>query len=253
MANKRENGLAGWLAVAAAAAGILQAQSSRTVLEGVYAAEQAARGRAAYELKCARCHGLNLDGGGTAPALHSSTFLDAWREDYLSSLFQYMQTRMPPPGKAAGILPEQDYVDIVAYVLSINQLPAGPRELTRANLDTTLLVGPDGPKPLPPSATVRVVGCLAHAGDAWSLTRSTVPGRVRDGSETSPGEVEQSSGAPLGTENFGLANLDDDRKESDLLPHVGEKVQVKGILNGQGASARIYVLSFEPLARKCDR
>ena len=252
MANKRAHFLTALATVAIAGGSVLHAQSDKTVLDGVYTAAQAARGQAAYGGNCARCHSPNLDGGGTAPALHSSTFLDVWREDYLSSVFQYIQTRMPPPGKATGILPEKDYVDIVAYILSVNQLPAGQRELTRADLDTTLLVGPGGPKPLPPSATVRIVGCLAHAGDTWSLTRSSVPSRVRDGSETNPAELERSARTALGTQEFRLSNLDDDHKESDLLPHVAEKVQVKGVLNGQGASARVYVLSFETLGPKCD-
>ena len=102
------------LLAALAAAGILRAQSAdpKSTLGGVYTEAQAARGKDAYARNCARCHNPNLDGGGNAPALRSSTFLEVWREDYLSSLFQYIQTRMPP-GKLAGTLPESDYVDIV--------------------------------------------------------------------------------------------------------------------------------------------
>jgi hypothetical protein len=118
-------------------------------------------------------------------------------------------------------------------------------------IETTVLVGKDGPKPLPASATVRVVGCLTHAADTWTLTRSTVPARVRDGSETNPGELERSTRIPLGAQEFHLVNLDEDRTESELLAHVAEKVQVKGVLNDQVGSARIYVLSFQPLADKC--
>jgi len=230
-------------------ASLAQAQAP-TVLDRVYTDAQAARGQSAYSGNCARCHGPGLDGSGTAPVLHGTLFLDAWREDYLSSLFQHIQTRMPP--NAVGTLPEGQYVDIVAYILAVNQFPAGQRELTRTDLDTTVLVGPDGPKPLPANATARVVGCLAHSGDAWTLTHSTTPSRVRNGSETDPAELAKSSRSPLGTLGFRLPNLDEDHKESELLPHVGDKVQVKGVVNGQGASARIYVLSFETLGHTCD-
>jgi mono/diheme cytochrome c family protein len=249
--NKRAYVLA---ALAMATAGVSRAQSERpappTVLDGVYTEAQAARGQIDYGRNCARCHGPNLDGGGTAPPLRSATFLDVWREDYLVSLFQHIQTRMPP-GSAAGSLPEDQYIDIVAHILAINGFPAGKNELTRAVLETTVLVGKDGPKPLPASATVRVVGCLGHAADTWTLTRSTAPSRVRDGSETNPGELERSTRALPGAQEFRLVNLDEDRKESELLAHVMEKVQVKGVLNGQGTSARIYVLSFQPLAGQC--
>jgi mono/diheme cytochrome c family protein len=249
--NRRACFLAAW---AIATAGVSRPQSSgtapATVLDGVYTDAQAARGQIDYVRNCARCHGPNLDGGGAAPPLRSVTFLDVWREDYLNSLFQHIRTRMPP-GSAAGSLHEDQYIDIVAHILAVNEFPAGKSELTRAALDTTMLVGKDGPRPLPASATVRVVGCLAHAGDAWTLTRSTAPSRVRDGAETDPGELERSTRTPPGTQEFHLVNLDEDRKESELVARVAEKVQVKGVLNGQGASARIYVLSFQPLTHEC--
>ena len=222
----------------------LQAASPQTVLDGVYTAAQATRGQAAYERSCSSCHGPNLDGGGQARPLHTTLFLDVWREDYLLSLFQYMETRMPP-GKLAGSLPEHDYVDILAYVLQVNQFPAGKEELTRAALDTTLLVGPDGPQPLPPSATVRAVGCLAHpGGDKWTLIRATSPARVRDGADTDDKELKLSAVAPAGTRSYRLENLDDGHTDAELAALTGKKVQAKGVLNGEGETARIYVLSL---------
>ena len=35
------------------------------------------------------------------------------------------------------------------------------------------------------------------------------------------------------------------------MGQVQKKVQVKGVLNGQGADARLSVLSFEPLNQEC--
>src|SRR5580765_7147617 len=158
-------------------------QAPRTVLDGAYTPAQAARGENEYGANCARCHGADLDGGGAAPTLHTLDFVDRWREDHLSTLFQFISTNMPqPPGRPGG-LKQQQYLDIVAFLLQVNGLPAGSKELTIADLDTQL-VGIDGPKPLPPSALVRVVGCLAHPADAWTLTRSAAPSRVRSNGDT---------------------------------------------------------------------
>jgi mono/diheme cytochrome c family protein len=226
-------------------------QGPRTVLDGAYTDAQAMRGENEYGNNCARCHGADLDGGGAAPTLHTLDFVDRWREDHLSTLFQFISTNMPqPPGRPGG-LKQQQYLDIVAFLLQVNGLPAGSKELTIADLDTQL-VGVDGPKPLPPSALVRVVGCLAHPADAWTLTRSGAPSRVRSGGDTTnPAELEASGRVPLGSLEYRLPNLGEDHKEPELLAEVGKKVQIKGVVNGQGAAARISVLSFSPLGQNC--
>ena len=241
------------LVVAIAASGVLRAQSSvRTVLDGAYTEAQAVRGEIAYGEHCARCHGENLGGAGAAPMLYTLEFLDRWREDSLNTLFQYIQTNMPlAPGPGPGGLSQEQYLDIAAFILYRNEYPFGPREMTSADLETTLLVGLDGPKPLPPSATVRVAGCLVHPDGAWMLTRATPPSRARNGSDTNPAELEMSARATLGSLEFRLPNLGEDHKESELLAQVGQKVQVKGVLNGQGATARISVLSLKALGSGC--
>jgi mono/diheme cytochrome c family protein len=227
------------------------AQGPRTVLDGAYTDAQAMRGENEYGSNCARCHGADLDGGGAAPTLHTLDFLDRWREDHLATLFQFISTNMPqPPGRPGG-LKEQQYLDIVAFLLQVNGLPSGSKELTIADLETQL-VGVGGPKPLPPSALVRVVGCLAHPADGWTLTRSAAPARVRsNGDTTNPAELEASRSAALGSLEYRLPSLGDDHKEPELLAEVGKKVQVKGVVNGQGSAARISVLSFSPLGQPC--
>jgi len=230
--------------------------ASRTTLDAVYSQEQADRGLAAYSRNCARCHQADLNGTGGAPALRTSTFTENWREGYLSNLFHHVQTWMPPQDRK-GTLPEQQYLDVVAYILSANEFPAGAKELTKSDLDTTLFVDSAGPQPLPPAATIRVVGCLAHSTD-WTLTRVGEFPRVHDGSETYESELAWSRQLPLGTGSYTLPDLSEDRKESDLLKLVGQKVQVKGVLKGQGTNQqRITVFSLEPLDPKlgpqCDK
>jgi S-disulfanyl-L-cysteine oxidoreductase SoxD len=227
----------------------------RTILDGVYTQEQANRGLDVYSRNCARCHQQDLNGTGGAPPLHTVTFTERWREGYLSNLFHHMQTWMPPQN-LKGSLKEQQYLDLVAYVLSANEFPAGSKELTEADLDTTLFVEQDGPKPLPPASTIRVVGCLAHDSD-WLVTRVGETPRVNDGSDTYESELAWSRQLPLGTSLYKLPDLEDDHKKADLLAMVGKKVQVKGVLHEPGANQRITAFSVDLLdpsaGPQCDK
>jgi cytochrome c5 len=225
-------------------------QPEKTVVDGVYTEAQALRGEAAYTEHCAHCHGANLDGIGAAPMLYSSRFIDRWREDSLLTLYEYTAANMPQDAGAKR-LPESDYLDIISYLLYVNDLPAGTGELTLDRVRHTLLVGPEGPKPLPPSTTVRVVGCLAQAAGAWTLTDASAPARVRKGDTTSEAELTQSKNTPLGSATFRLPNLGDDHDAATLTKQVSRKVQVKGVLNSEGAAPRVSVLSFEALDQPC--
>src|SRR5437879_6387130 len=48
---------------------------SRSILDGVYSADQIARGKKGYDSLCARCHGEALGGGEDSPALVTEDFL----------------------------------------------------------------------------------------------------------------------------------------------------------------------------------
>ena len=227
--------------------------SNRTVLDGVYTDAQAIRGETAYGQFCSHCHAADMGGSGAAPTLYTLQFLDRWREDTLGSLFQYIHEAMPlAPGPGPGGLTENQYLDILTYILWRNEFPEGAKELAAADLDTTLLVGPGGPKPLPPDATVRVAGCLANASGNWIIQRATNPSRTRDGTRTNASELARSTASAPGTYSFRLPNLSDDFKEAELVANANRRVQVKGVLNGQGTSARIFVLSLEFLNQPCE-
>ncbi|MBN9555198.1 MAG: c-type cytochrome, partial [Alphaproteobacteria bacterium] len=66
------------LAMSAAAGGSASAQTSSSVLDGVYTEAQAARGMVQYSQHCAACHGSGLTGNGEAPALVGVEFISNW-------------------------------------------------------------------------------------------------------------------------------------------------------------------------------
>lgn len=235
------------------AASVTAAESAvRTVLDGVYSSSQMTRGRTAYNRHCRGCHLDNLQGDGVEPPLIASLFLDAWREDYLASLFAFIQTRMPRGRDAKpGSLKEKEYLDIVAYILARNGFPAGTTELILQDLGKVLLVGADGPAPLPPNALMRSTGCLERTEQGWRLVQAAVPSRVREADETDTAEVAQSAQQPLGLLAFRLNNLEQLPVAAELPQWNGRKVQIKGVLNGSGDSARVFVLSFADTGLGC--
>ena len=66
----------------------------KTTWDGVYTAEQAARGEAGYNANCSRCHGEDLGGPNGRP-LKGDDFADHYREYSLDILLRTLRT-MPP-------------------------------------------------------------------------------------------------------------------------------------------------------------
>ena len=91
----------------------------RSTSSGVYTAEQASRGRDMYAMQCKSCH---------TPASHTGViFANSWDRRPLSDLYQYIVTRMPK--NEPGSLQPDEYVDVLAYLLKLNDLPTGPDAL----------------------------------------------------------------------------------------------------------------------------
>lgn len=109
----------------------LHAQSSsRSVWDGVFTDEQAKRGLALSTKSCAQCHGATLGGGEMAPPLTGPNFLSNWTGLTAGDLFERIRTTMPQD-KPGTLKPEAN-ADILAYILSANQFPAGKSELPSA-------------------------------------------------------------------------------------------------------------------------
>jgi len=111
----------------------LQAQApTRTVWDGVYTEEQAEKGRAVYEERCAACHGRALEGVEMAPALRGSQFLSNWNGQTVGDLFERTRTTMPQDDP--GGLSRAVNADIMAFVLQANSFPAGKFALPRQDI-----------------------------------------------------------------------------------------------------------------------
>jgi len=107
----------------------LAAQTSRSVRDGVYSEAQAKRGSALYAKECASCHGTELTGGESAPALVGDAFLSNWNGTTVGDLFERIRKSMPQDDP--GRLSRQQDADILAFMFSANKFPAGKADLDR--------------------------------------------------------------------------------------------------------------------------
>jgi S-disulfanyl-L-cysteine oxidoreductase SoxD len=124
----------GPLVLALALAAAAWCQTAASVWDGVFTEDQAKRGQALYTRECASCHGSELSGGEEAPPLSGGAFMSNWSGLTVGELFERVRVSMPE-GRP-GTLSRQQNADIVAYLLSFNQFPAGKAELQK---DTELL------------------------------------------------------------------------------------------------------------------
>ena len=105
---------------------------NRSVWSGVYTAAQAERGAETFRASCAGCHMPDLSGRGTAiPALRGDSFTGARHGQTVGDFYEVVSTTMPP-GRGGSLSPDQ-YVDLVAYVLSQNAFPAGDADLVHSD------------------------------------------------------------------------------------------------------------------------
>lgn len=112
------------LAAVGGAAVQVEHTPTRSAKEGVYTTTQANQGKTVYVEKCASCHGtMETVTPDMAPLLNDSGFQNLWRDRSLATLFSRISETMPQD-KPNTLSPEQT-ADIVAYILSANQLPAG--------------------------------------------------------------------------------------------------------------------------------
>ena len=121
------------------AAAVIAAQTSRTLWDGVYSEEQAARGEKVYAERCSKCHGDTLGGQEAAPALTGATFYSNWEGETLEALSDRVRTTMPQD--KPGSLTRAQNADLLAYMLRVGGYPAGPMALDgQAGAMTTVAI-----------------------------------------------------------------------------------------------------------------
>jgi mono/diheme cytochrome c family protein len=130
-------------------------ESSVSIWNGVYTMAQAERGEPLYT-RCSDCHGIRRLGQGepelpdfffaseepkndrihlrvtdpgqiTGPPLGGRVFFRKWAGNTLGTLYLVSSTTMPQDNP--GSLPDQDYIDIIAFLLASNDVPPGDEEL----------------------------------------------------------------------------------------------------------------------------
>ena len=115
------------LAIALGALVAVASAQSQSVWAGVYSGDQARRGEPVYAANCGSCHGLSLEGGEMAPPLAGGQFNANWNGLSLGDLLERIRISMP--ANSPGSLTRQQYVDIMAYMLSIGAFPEGKSDL----------------------------------------------------------------------------------------------------------------------------
>jgi nitrate/TMAO reductase-like tetraheme cytochrome c subunit len=110
-------------------------EQDETNKAGWYTEEQAATGAKTYAQSCAPCHGANLE-GGAGPALKGAS----WQQLYGGAklLTVWGEIKGPMAQYAGTTFTTQQSLDLLAYLLEQNSLPAGKQPLadTRELSDT---------------------------------------------------------------------------------------------------------------------
>ena len=116
-----------WLAAAAVQPRAVAQE--KTVWDGVYTEEQAKRGQDSYAAECVSCHQPDLGGDGFAPGLAGPEFSSAWNDLSVGDLYDRIRQSMPPSNP--GAVQPAAKVDIIAFILKANKIPAGSTELPK--------------------------------------------------------------------------------------------------------------------------
>ena len=98
---------------------ITAAQEKKSVKAGVYTVAQADRGVALFKSKCASCHAPNR--------FTDDLFYTSFAGKPLWEMFDVISDSMPEDNP--GSLKKEEYADVIAYLLKLNNFPAGQTDL----------------------------------------------------------------------------------------------------------------------------
>ena len=217
-------GMVRWLAIMVTF-GVVTAEG-QTRATGPYTVGQADAGRAAYLSHCASCHLPELGGRNEAAELAGSNFIRAWGARTTSDLLAFIRSTMPPGDR--GNLGDENYLNLVAFLLSANGARAGNQPLTAAHRVAIASVA-TGEMPAALRKTLESTTADAPAGAADRPANGTAgdgpsqklrAGHRRDAAQSRSRRLAhdppQLSGAELQP-----AGLDHDREREGSAPGVG--------------------------------
>lgn len=107
---------------------VVAMERTASVWDGVYTDQQALRGEATYRQECTSCHYADLQGQGATPPLVGEVFFSRWGDLSMDDMLTVIRTTMPQGAPAS--LGNGAYLDVMAYLLKSNGMPAGDVELS---------------------------------------------------------------------------------------------------------------------------
>ena len=153
------------------------------------------------------------------------------------------------PRDAPASLTNDVYLDVIAYILKANALPATAAEpgLTAALVENIKIEKKGGQKDVPNFALVEIVGCLSR-GDRndWRLTSTTDPVVTKEDSATAR-ELKEAESRPLGTQAIRLVGATPFKPDG----HDGHRMEAKGLLSRAPNDNRIDVTFLQMVGTAC--
>ena len=144
---------------------------------------------------------------------------------------------------------DAEYVDILAYLLSRNGFPAGKSVLNPRDFDRILIVGKEGPQPVPDFSLITVVGCLGRdEATRWTLTRASEPVRTRNPRQPTEEELGAVMQRKPGDHTFHFL----DTYEFAAEFKAGGWMEAKGFLIRAPGNDRINLTWLKRLRPACD-
>ena len=115
------------LLLALSLAGLSFADDAPSTNDKIYSKKQAKTGEALYKNNCLICHNKK----------HFRPVFKTWENQSLGTFFLVMSSSMPENNP--GSLVHQEYIDILAYILSLNRYSSGKEELSNSVDDLNLI------------------------------------------------------------------------------------------------------------------
>ena len=184
---------------------------------------------------------------GRARSLRDDAFLRDWGAGHLDHLYDRMKTLMPQNAPAS--LKDEEYLNVLAYILQVNEFPAGSKALTADELGQIRVYGKGGPSFVPDFALVGVVACLTQAPDnTWVLVSGSMPVMTGNPSASTGDELQKAIAMPLATETYQVV----DAVPAPDASSKDHKVEAKGFLMTKPQRG-ISITSLQTVAATCGK